>query len=142
MKNILFVCTGNTCRSPMAQGICTSIAFKKRLPIRADSAGLSVKRGEPAAQNAVIACREIGADISHHRAQDVRDLDLTTYDAVYTMSQRHKHALISLGANPYKIWVLATEDGGIPDPYGGDLETYRACRDEIKKAVGISLEEL
>lgn len=142
MKNVLFVCTGNTCRSPMAQGICEKLCFDRRIPVRADSAGLSVKAGEPATQNAVIACREIGADIARHRAKDVRDLDLTLYDAVYTMSDRHKHALIALGANPYKIWVLATEDGGIPDPYGGDLQTYRDCRDVLVEAVKISIEEL
>ncbi len=142
MKNVLFVCTGNTCRSPMAQGICEKICFDERLPVRVDSAGLSVKQGEPATENAVVACREIGVDISRHRATDVRTLDLSMYDAVYTMSQRHKNALIALGANPYKIWVLATEDGGIPDPYGGDLDIYRECRNALREAVEISIKEL
>lgn len=142
MKNVLFVCTGNTCRSPMAQGICEKFCFDERLPVRVDSAGLSVKQGEPATENAVIACREIGVDISRHRATDVRTLDLSSYDAVYTMSQRHKSALIALGANPYKIWVLATEEGGIPDPYGGDLDIYRDCRNALREAVEISIKEL
>ena len=142
MKNVLFVCTGNTCRSPMAQGICEKICFDERLPVRVDSAGLSVNQGEPASSNAVAVCREIGVDISRHRAVNVRALDLTSYDAVYTMSQRQKNALIALGANPYKIWVLATEDGGITDPYGGDLDIYRQCRDRLREAVEISIKEL
>ena len=126
----------------MAQGICEKFCFDERLPVRVDSAGLSVKQGEPATENAVIACREIGVDISRHRATDVRTLDLSSYDAVYTMSQRHKNALIALGANPYKIWVLATEEGGIPDPYGGDLDIYRDCRNALREAVEISIKEL
>lgn len=142
MRNILFVCTGNTCRSPMAQGICEKLAFDKRLPITAKSAGLSANSGAPASANAVAACREISVDISRHRATDVRSLDLSTFDAIYTMSIHHKAALIALGANPYKLSVLATEDGGIPDPYGGDLDAYRRCRDEIYNAIEISLKEL
>ena len=142
MKNVIFVCTGNTCRSPMAQGICEKICFDERLPVRVDSAGLAVNQGEATTENAVVACREIGADISRHRASDVRSFDLSIYDAVYTMSQRHKNALVALGANPYKIQVLATEDGGIPDPYGGDLDVYRECRDKLREAIEISINEL
>lgn len=126
----------------MAKGICEKICFDNRLHIRVDSAGLSVEQGKPAEDYAVIACREIGADISRHHAVDVRTLDLSMYDAVYTMSQRNKNALIALGANPYKIWVLATEDSSIPDPEGGELDAYRDCRNKIQEAVEISIKEL
>lgn len=142
MRNILFVCTGNTCRSPMAQGICEKLAFDQRLPIMANSAGLSATKGQPASANAVAACREIGVDISRHRSTDVRELDLSKFDAIYTMTVHHKAALIALGANPYRVSVLATEDGGISDPYGGDIDTYRRCRDEIYNAIEFSLKEL
>ncbi len=142
MRNILFVCTGNTCRSPMAQGICEKLAFDERLSIKAESAGLSASSGQPASENAVAACREIGVDISRYHSTNVRELDLSAFDAIYTMSVQHKAALIALGANPYKVSVLATEDGGISDPYGGDLDTYRRCRDEIYDALKISIKEL
>ena len=142
MKNVLFVCTGNTCRSPMAQGILEKIAFDRRLPIRAESAGLSTKSGQPVSENAVAACKEIGVDISRYRTTNVRDLDLSTYDAIFTMTTRHKSALIALGANPYKISVLDTEEGGVPDPYGGDLDVYRQCRDVIGEAVENALKEI
>ena len=142
MRTILFVCTGNTCRSPMAQGICEKLAADKGLPIKAESAGISTVNGSPVSDNAIEVCREIGVDISRFRTTSVRGLDLSKYDAIYTMSIHHKSALIALGANPYKVSVLATEDGGISDPYGGDLDTYRKCRDEIFDAIRYSLNEL
>lgn len=142
MKNVLFVCTGNTCRSPMAQGICEKIADDKGLPIKCESAGLSTVSGYPVSENAVTVCKELGIDISRYRTKNVRELDLSEYDSIITMSPRHKHALIALGANPYKIWLLGAENGGISDPYGGDENTYRACRDEIYDSINDSIKEL
>lgn len=142
MKNILFVCTGNTCRSPMAQGICEKIAYDNDLQIKCESAGLSTVSGQPVSDNAVLVCREIGVDISRYRTKNVRELELGDYDAIFTMSPRHKHALIALGANPYKIWLLGAETGGISDPYGMDEDTYRKCRDEIYDAVNEAVKEI
>ena len=142
MKNVLFVCTGNTCRSPMAQGICEKMAYDNDLPISCKSAGLSAAKGHPVSANAVIVCKEIGVDISRYRTTNVRELDLSKFDAIFTMSMRHKHALIALGANPYKIWLLGAETGGISDPYGGDEDTYRRCRDEIYDAINDSIKEI
>ncbi len=142
MKKILFVCTGNTCRSPMAQGICEKIAEDKGLLLKCDSAGLSTVSGQPVSDNAVLVCKEIGVDISRYRTKNVRELDLSEYDTIFTMSPRHKHALIALGANPYKIWLLGAETGGVSDPYGGDEDTYRRCRDEIYDSINDSIIEL
>lgn len=142
MKKVLYVCTGNTCRSPMAQGICAKMAEERDLPISAQSAGLTTVSGQPVSDNAVLVCRELGIDISRYRTKNVRELDLSDYDAIFTMSPRHKHALIALGANPYKIWLLGAETGGISDPYGGDEDTYRRCRDEIYDAINDSIKEI
>ncbi len=142
MKNILFVCTGNTCRSPMAQGICEKIVYDNDLPVKCESAGLSTVSGYPISAFAISVCSEIGVDISRYKTKNVRELDLSEYDAIFTMSPRHKHALIALGANPYKIWLLGAETGGISDPYGMDEDTYRKCRDEIYDAVNESLKEI
>ncbi|MEE3428301.1 MAG: low molecular weight phosphatase family protein [Ruminococcus sp.] len=142
MKKVLFVCTGNTCRSPMAQGICEKMAEERDLPISCESAGLSTVSGHPVSTNAITVCQELGVDISRYRTKNVRELELSDYDAIFTMSPRHKHALIALGANPYKIWLLGAETGGISDPYGGDEDTYRRCRDEIYDAINDSIKEI
>lgn len=142
MKKVLFVCTGNTCRSPMAQGICEKMAEDRDLPIKCESAGLSTVNGQPVSDNAVTVCNELGIDISRHRAKNVRNFDLSEFDAIFTMSPRHKHALIALGANPYKIWLLGAETGGISDPFGEDEDVYRRCRDEIYDAIKDSIKEI
>ncbi|MBQ5347095.1 MAG: low molecular weight protein arginine phosphatase [Ruminococcus sp.] len=142
MKKVLFVCTGNTCRSPMAQGICEKIAEDKGLQLKCESAGLSTVSGYPISDNAVTVCKELGIDISRYRTKNVRELDLSEYDAVFTMSPRHKHALIALGANPYKVWLLGAETGGVSDPFGGDEDVYRKCRDEIYDSIIDSIKEI
>lgn len=142
MKNILYVCTGNTCRSPMAQGIMEKISYDNMLGITAESAGIQAAKGQPVSDNAVEVCREIGVDISRYRTKPVRELTLSDYDIIFVMTPFHKHALIALGANPYKVWLLGAETGGISDPFGGDLDTYRRCRDEIYDAIQSSLKEI
>ena len=125
--NILFVCSGNTCRSPMAEGYLNS---KKIKGINAKSCGF-ISEGEPVSENAVAVMSEIGVDISAHKSRIV-NRDLLSADKIYCMSRAHKDALISAGVKDEKIFVLG---GGISDPFGGDITVYRACRDEIINAV-------
>ena len=125
--NILFVCSGNTCRSPMAEGYLNS---KKIKDINAKSCGFMLK-GEPVSENAAAVMSEIGVDISAHKSRLVSK-DLLGADKIYCMGKAHKDALIGAGVNADKISVLG---GGISDPFGGDISVYRACRDEIINAV-------
>jgi len=69
MKQALFVCTGNTCRSPMAEGICRALAEEKGWSIQAVSCGLAAFPGDPAAPYAVEAARKYGADLTMHRSR-------------------------------------------------------------------------
>ena len=68
MKRVLFVCTGNTCRSPMAQGLMNHLSNEKELAVQATSAGLAAD-GEPIAENALAALQELGIDMSYHRSR-------------------------------------------------------------------------
>ena len=142
MKKVLFVCTGNTCRSPMAQGLCNKIAKNLNLDIEAQSAGVATISGLPVSENAKAVCREYGVDISNYRTKYIEDIDLSQFDRIYVMSNSHKDALIYKGADKNKITVLAEGKGGISDPYGGDLEVYRKCRDELYSAIENSVKEL
>ena len=135
----LFVCTGNTCRSPMAEGIFNKIAKERGLDNAANSAGIFAAEGGSASKNAVDALAEIGADISGHKSRRVTPEMLGEYDEILTMTK--SHADILKGALPqfgYKIRTLSEAAGGggeISDPFGGDLDAYRACRDEIERLV-------
>lgn len=121
MKKILFVCTGNTCRSPMAAAIFKSFGIKAKV----DSAGLFAD-GSDYSEKAVTALQEIGIDISGGVSRLFRYEDLSA-DYIFCMSESHKQMLLTIGADGDKIIVL-----DVCDPYGMDIEAYRACRDEIR----------
>lgn len=134
MKKILFICTGNTCRSPMAAALFNKMMGDCGKPeIQAESAGLAAFEGEPTSANAQAALREIGIDLSAHRARRITPGLLQGCDAVYALSPSHLDALLrAFPARKEEIHLLGD---GIPDPFGGDLTVYRRCRDAIAKAL-------
>lgn len=140
MKKILFVCTGNTCRSPMAQGIFNKIAAEKHLDYKADSAGLMTMTGLPYSENAVNACEKNGVDISNGNSVSIQDVNLNAYDLICPMTVNHAQLLTQLGADKEKIMLLSSS--GISDPYGGDIKVYEKCCLEIKQAIEKLIEKL
>lgn len=142
--SILFVCTGNTCRSPMAEGILRAMA--KGTDFKTSSAGLFAG-GEPVSKNAVLVMNEIGIDISGHVSRQLTRDMLKEFDLVLTMSESHKNAIVSAFPEykdkTFTLPEYAGESGGeIPDPFGGDIETYRKCRDSIRKYVNMDVAAL
>ena len=128
-KYIAFVCTGNTCRSPMAQAIFNNLADTER--VEAESFGISTASGLPVSEKSVLACREIGIDLGEMSSTAVSDVELGKYERFYCMSASHARVLFAyFGVPSEKLSVL-----NVSDPYGGDLEVYRACRDEIYNSV-------
>lgn len=129
IKNILFVCTGNTCRSPMAAALMRRALDKRgRSDIIVESAGLAAS-GQSASENAVAAMAELSVDISAHRSRPVTPELLRQADLIAVMSPSHAMAAVSMGADPSRIRVL-----DIPDPYGGNLALYRRTRDALERA--------
>lgn len=124
--NILFVCTGNTCRSPMAEGYLNSLKLKD---ITAKSAGFGFS-GDQVSQNSVLAMGEMGVDITAHLSRTVNPYLLEEADKIVCMSDGHKQTLITFGVNQNKIEVL-----GIDDPFGCDLSVYRDCAKQIVKGI-------
>lgn len=130
-KVIAFVCTGNTCRSPMAEGIFNKLASDRGLDVRAVSFGMAAANGVPATQHAVTVCSEIDVDISRKKAHFIYSFDVNSIDRFYCMSEDHKMMLMECcDIPPEKIRVLS-----IPDPYWGNIDVYRRCRDEIYNSV-------
>lgn len=134
MKTILFVCTGNTCRSPMAEVLCNKLLSDAGVSdIKALSAGLAAAEGAPASQNAICAVRELSVDLSAHVSRQVTREMIDGCDAVYAMTC--SHAAMLKKAFPESAEKISVLGDGIPDPYGGDIEVYRSCRDSILKAL-------
>ena len=129
LMKILFVCTGNTCRSPMAEGIFRKMMQDRGMEERVlcQSAGLSAVDGDPVSENAVAACREIGVDISGHTARRITGEELPVWDLYFPMSKTHGYILAQAGVPAERIYVPHY----IEDPFGGDLDTYRRCRDKL-----------
>lgn len=126
--NILFVCTGNTCRSPMAEGYLRSKGIDG---VTVLSRGLA-SDGSPVSLNSKTAMAEVGIDIGGHISQQITDSDINKADKIICLSPSHKAALLSAGVPAGKLYVLGN---GISDPFGGDISVYRRCRDEIFAAV-------
>jgi ribosomal-protein-alanine N-acetyltransferase len=131
MMNIVFVCTGNTCRSPLAEGLMKKLLTDRGInTFNVTSAGLAAYPGDEVSEKSVIAAQKYGVDISSHRARRISEYMLS--DSVFVcMTASHAQALI-----PYleenRLFVLG---GGVADPYGGTQEIYDLCARQISDAL-------
>lgn len=150
MKNILFVCTGNTCRSSMAKVLLRDILAKRDLSgYEVDSAGLAASPGEKASPKAILAVAELGLDLDSHRAKQLTAELLLWADLVLTMTAGHKKVILEIMPKmKNKVYTLKEwagnqmEDFDIVDPYGQSEEVYCSCRDELNKFLAKAADKL
>jgi protein-tyrosine phosphatase len=137
---IVFVCTGNTCRSPLAEGLCKKMLSDRlgcaveELPRRGfvvTSAGLAAMRGEPAAAEAVAVAGELGADLAGHTSRPITPELLAQADVIVGMTVGHLHALAAQPGLAAPVCLLGGPAGDLPDPIGGDRTVYEACAGTI-----------
>ena len=131
---ILFVCSGNTCRSPMAMAL-----FRlKGTEVRAESAGIFAADGQPASPEAVKACKLLGADLSGHRSRRITPEIIEDSDIIAAMTLSHKMQLLLAGCPEEKAFTLSELTGipgDIPDPFGQSQEVYNRTAQELLKHV-------
>ncbi|PYV23458.1 MAG: hypothetical protein DMG27_15630 [Acidobacteria bacterium] len=128
--NVLVVCTGNTCRSPMAAGLLKRLAQSKGLAIEARSAGLAPHIGQRVAENAAKAMAELGIDISGELSKKVTPDLVRWADLVVTVQQEHADYFAE--DFPEATSKLRCLQPDVPDPYCGPLAEYRQVRDILK----------
>lgn len=140
MKKLIFVCTGNTCRSPMAEGL-----LKNLLPPDSgwdvSSAGVCAADGWPVSGHAIEALREKGIDISGITSSTLTPDLIEEADLLVTMTEGHRQAILAVAPQSkdkvflLKSFGIAKCAADIDDPVGGPLDLYRHVRDEIDAAL-------
>ena len=139
-KRILFVCTGNICRSPIAEGVLRH-AVRSRKDVEVASAGVATGYGQRPSENGVEACRQIGIDIRGIRSQPLTEELVEWATHIYGMTRSHLDAILTFfpeAAN--KAWLACefepslAERPEVPDPIGMGMHAYIATRDHLSKA--------
>ncbi len=150
---LLFVCTGNTCRSPLAAALARREAERRGWKgIRVRSAGIAAFPGEPASDGSLAVAREAGLDLSDHRSRPLDGELVAAADLILTMSAGHLEAVFHLGGEGKGTLLTAFADGvegaphrgwrGVSDPYGNGVEHYRETYRELEKLVTRTFDRL
>lgn len=140
LKNVLFVCTGNTCRSPLAEVLFRDLA-KQAGGYEVGSAGVGAFSGQAASRHSVTLARELGLDLSRHKSRAVTVDLVEKATHIFVMGRSHLAAVLSSHPDAedkvYLVSEFAADDRlrgrDLCDPFGGDLADYRETLEHLQK---------
>ncbi len=148
VKTILFVCTANMCRSPMAAGLMRDRIAKAGLDgeVQVLSAGVWAEAGNRASTNATAVLRLRGVDIAEHRSQPLTHALLQQADIILVMEEAHRRSIFYMAPEMLSKVYLLTEMAGrhddVGDPVGGPMEEYAATADQLAKLIDKGLPKI
>lgn len=149
--HILFVCSGNTCRSPIAEAMAKKFLAEKSgcnidqledIGYKIESAGVLAMNGISASDGSIRFCESRGVNLDKHRSQRLTVEKIKAADYIFAMSNGHKDAIIQLCSQARRKCLLLKEGEDISDPIGGDYEAYNVCGKIIENAVNDRMSEL